>query len=95
MSAARDILAKADYFQSLERAADTARVKIRLGAKPVMRLGLLGFLGRSDSRELFFSGEETDAIYSALGKVGMESRELARDYEARVTTVKYKPGGVV
>lgn len=84
----RELLAAADRHRRTERAAEYARVRIRLWEKPVQRKGLLGFLAKATDTapDQFFTAAETDAIYEALLIVQRENREAADRYEQRVTT---------
>jgi hypothetical protein len=62
---ARQILNEADRHRRQADAADLARTKIRLGEKPSMSRGILGFRTEGHT-ELVFTADETHALYEAL-----------------------------
>lgn len=83
-AAIRDKLAKADRLRAISNAAEAARSKIRLSQEPAARNGWLGFRKRPAGHEVFFTAEETAAIYCALAKVRDEHRDSADQIEREV-----------
>lgn len=82
--AIRAKLAQADRHRAIERSAETARSKIRLSEQPAARNGWLGFRKRPAGHEVFFTRDETTAIYEALAKVADDNRQYADQIEREV-----------
>lgn len=78
-------LAEAERERTTERAAELARGMIRLQQRPVAREGLFGFLGRGDrEQDMFFTEEQTKAVYRALAKVRDDCKRRADELEHEV-----------
>jgi hypothetical protein len=88
MSTPRELLEQADRYRSWERAAEHARVLIRLGEKPKMSKGLFGFFKReSGYSDIEFDREVTSVIYDALADVRNKYAQKAKELEDKVTVV--------
>lgn len=85
---ARDLLAQADHHRKTAAAAETARVRIRLGERPQTRRGLLGFWREEVPHPTEFDAAETHAIYEALAIVRENNARAAAANEARVTVTE-------
>lgn len=86
---ARELLKQADKYTRYSRACDTARVKIRLGEKPAMSGGILGFFRREKGYpDLTFTAEETSAIYEALYVAEKTFDDRVKQFEERVKVVE-------
>jgi len=74
-----------DRYERTSRGAEDARGSIRLGQKPGMRGGVLGFWRRHpEGHDYPFTAEETSAIYEALYIVREDFARKASALEATV-----------
>ncbi|RHA38723.1 hypothetical protein [Cellulomonas rhizosphaerae] len=84
----RELLAEADQQRALADGADWAMTKIRLGEKPEVRKGRVGFWRRHKEdpsvRPLEFTAAATSALYLALAEVRGNATRKADELEARV-----------
>lgn len=85
VKALRGQLAEADRLRAIASESESARVKIRLGERPIVRRGVLGFWRRSEVLpEQSFTQAETNAIYDALAKVRDDARRRADEIEKSI-----------
>lgn len=85
----RGLINAADRHRRVANAAESARVKIRLGEKPVTSRGRLWFKPQEPTHHVTqFDEAETSAIYEALAKVRDENNAAADNLEQRVSVAE-------
>lgn len=85
VKALRGQLAEADRLRAIAAESESARVKIRLGERPIVRRGVLGFWRPSEVLpEQSFTQAETNAIYDALAKVRDDAQRRADEIEKAI-----------
>ena len=85
----RALLAEADRHKRVADAAESIRLKMRLGAPAAVRRGALGWLrwtndpkGHYEFEEL--GGELNSAVYEALGQVQQANLRRSREIEGDI-----------
>jgi hypothetical protein len=84
VQALREQLAEADRQRKIADDAECARGSIRVGQKPVMKRGLLGFPKTALWAEKLLTQAETNAVYDALARVRDDARRRADEIEKTI-----------